>query len=91
MVVVDVINVYKKLKGECKRNATRFISVMPRTRVNKHKVKHRMFPLLTNTFFFTVRAMEHWNKLYRGSVVSILGDTQKLSENGPGLSVMALL
>lgn len=52
MVVVDVINVYKKLKGECKRNATRFISVMPRTRVNKHKVKHRMFPLLTNTFFF---------------------------------------
>lgn len=35
--------------------------------------------------------MEHQNRVYREAVVSILGHTQKLSENGSGLSVMALL
>lgn len=64
---------------------------MFRTRVNEHKLKHRMFPLITRTFFYSVRAMEHWNRLYREAVVSILGDTKKLPEKGPGLSVMALL
>lgn len=43
----DLTSIYKYLKGGCKENGARLFSVVPsaRTRGNRHKVKHKMFPL----------------------------------------------
>ncbi|KAK4827617.1 hypothetical protein QYF61_019542 [Mycteria americana] len=52
----DLIVVYKYLKGE--------------TRVNRHKVKHKRFPLNIRKHFFTVRVTKHWHRLPREVVES---------------------
>jgi len=39
-----------------------------RTRGNRHKLKHRKFLLNMRKNFFTLRVMEHWNRLPRGAV-----------------------
>jgi len=36
-----------------------------RTRSNGHKLKHKKFHLNTRKNFFTLRVMEHWNRLPR--------------------------
>jgi len=37
---------------------------------DKHKLKHRKFTLNMRKNFFTLRVMEHWNRLTRGVVDS---------------------
>jgi len=68
----DLINAYKYLQGGCQVDGARLFSVVPsdRTRGNRHKLKHRKFRLNTRKNFFTLRVMEHWNRLPRDAVDS---------------------
>jgi len=59
-----LINAYKYLKGGCQEDGARHFSVVPsdRTRGNGHKLK---LCLNIRKDFFTLRVMEHWNRLPR--------------------------
>jgi len=68
----DLIKSYNCLQGECQEDGTKLFSVVPsnRTRVNRHKMKHRKFHLNMRKNFFPLRVMEHWNRLPREVVES---------------------
>ena len=78
------IKIHKYLKGGNEEDTARLFSVVPsdRTRGNGHNLKHGTFPLKIRKHSVTVRVTEHWHRLVREVVVSILGDIQKPS--GPG-------
>jgi len=63
----DLKNASKYLQGGCQEDGARLTSVVPnnRKRGNGHKLKHRKFHLNTRKNFFTLRVMEHWNRLPR--------------------------
>ncbi|KAK4830246.1 LOW QUALITY PROTEIN: hypothetical protein QYF61_009313 [Mycteria americana] len=61
----DIINVYNYLKGGCKEDRARLFSVVPGTKSNGHKLKHKRFCLNIRKHFFTVRATERWHRLPR--------------------------
>jgi len=88
---VELINVYKDLKGRCKEGGARVFSVVPNERSigNEHKLKNRRFTLNIRKHFFTVTVTQHWHKSPRDVVESILGHIQKLSRHGPGQPALA--
>jgi len=58
---VNIVTMYKYMKGEFKKGEARLFSVAPsdRMRGNGHKLKHRRFLLNRRKHFFAVRVKEH--------------------------------
>lgn len=64
--------VFTYLKGGCKEDGARLLSVVPieRTRGNGPNLKHGRLPLNIRKHMFNVRATEHWHNFPRGIVQS---------------------
>ena len=70
----DLSDVCKYLKAGSQVNGAGLFSVVSsdRTRCKRHKLKHKKFHLRMRKNFFTLRVTEHWNRLHRESVESLL-------------------
>ena len=64
---MDLINAYKYLKGRCKEDRARLLSVVPgdRTRGNEHKLKYRKVHLNPRKHIFVVRMVKYWYRVPR--------------------------
>ena len=70
--LIDLINIYNHLKGECQEDGARPLSGVPsdRARGSGHKLQHREPHLNMRENFFTVRVPEQGNRLPREAVGS---------------------
>jgi len=68
----DHVSAYKYTKCRSQVDGARLFSVVcsNRTRGSGHKLEHRKLHTTTRKTFFTMRAMEHWNRLPRVAVES---------------------
>lgn len=68
----ELINVYKCIKGGCQIDGVRLFPVVPsnKTRGNRHKLEHRKFHTNVWKSFITLWVSEHWNVAHRGCEVS---------------------
>jgi len=81
----DLINVYKYLKGRCKKDGAGLFSVVPsdRTRGNGHILKHRRFCLNVRTHFFYSEGDQLLAQVAQGeNGISITGGIQIPSGHG---------
>ena len=85
----DLSDVHKYLKGGCKEDGARIISVVPsaRTKGTCCKREHRGFLLTIRQHFSAVWVPEPWHRLPRDWVL-LLGDLQRPPGCGPGHSAL---
>lgn len=84
-LTVDLISVYKYLKGGFSEDQDKLFSVVPnaRTRWDAHKLEHKRFQQNIREQFFTVRVTSALEQVpWRVCRVSLPGDLQK--PPGPG-------
>ena len=90
----DLINVYKYLKGGGRQmDEAQLFSVVCSDKTRGSGLKLEQWKFHTNMWknFFTVRMMEHWERLPRGCVVSFYGDRQDLSGHLPVRPIVGYL
>ncbi|KAJ7424529.1 hypothetical protein BTVI_06079 [Pitangus sulphuratus] len=87
-----LINTYKNLRGRCKVDGARLLSVVPsdRMRSSDQKLRHNKFYLNTRKNFCTLMVAEHWNRVSRKVIESLSKSPPGCLPVSPGLGDSAL-